>query len=366
MIEEWRQIVIENAAWFIGWGGLIIGIVFGFIVQRTNFCTMGSLSDILTFGDYRRFRAWLLAGAVAIAGVWLLERAGVADMAESMYLAPSLGWHANIVGGAMFGFGMVFAGGCISRNLVRAGGGDLRSVFVLIVTGIFGYITIGGLLGPLRVSLFGPATIELSQYGMETQRSGELLATLTGIDLATAITATAAVIVAAIAIYCFKDRDFRTSPTHLAAGFGIGLCVVAGWLLTGLAADEFADIPVQLISLSFVRPSGDTLDYAMRYTALGPPGFGVVTTIGAILGGSIGALTSGRFILTTFADVPDSLRNMFGAVLMGVGGVLALGCTVGQAMTGFSTLAIGSILTFAAIVAGGVAGIKTMERMLGG
>ena len=108
MIEEWRQAVIESAAFYVGWGGLIIGIVFGFVVQRTNFCTMGSISDILSFGDYRRFRSWLLAGAVAIVGVWWIERAGVADMAESMYLTPSLGWLANIVGGAMFGFGMVY------------------------------------------------------------------------------------------------------------------------------------------------------------------------------------------------------------------------------------------------------------------
>ena len=366
MIEEWRQAVIESAAFYVGWGGLIIGIVFGFIVQRTNFCTMGSISDILSFGDYRRFRSWLLAGAVAIVGVWWIERAGVADMAESMYLTPSLGWLANIVGGAMFGFGMVFAGGCISRNLVRAGGGDLRSLVVLVITGIFGFMTIGGLLGPLRVSLFTPGTVDLGEYGMETQRTGELLATLSGMEPSTATTLTMIVVVGAIAIYCIMNRDFRSSPTHLVAGIGIGLCVIAGWFLTGLASDEFADVPVQLISLSYVRPTGDTLDYAMRYTALGPPGFGVVTTIGAILGGTIGALVSGSFNLTTFADVPDSLRNMFGAVLMGVGGVLALGCTVGQAMTGFSTLAIGSIITFVAIVIGGIAGVKAMERILGG
>ena len=364
MIDLWRETVVELAGFYIGWGGLIIGIVFGFIVYRTNFCTMGSISDILSFGDYRRFRSWLLAGATAIVGVYWIESIGVADMSESMYLTPSLGWLANIVGGLLFGFGMVFAGGCISRNLVRAGGGDLRSLVVLLITGIFAYITIGGLLGPLRVAIFSPSTIDLEQYGMETQRTGEILARLTGMGDGTAGLATVAVIAGAIAIYCFRDAGFRTSPPHLVAGFGIGLCIIAGWFLTGLASDEFADVPVQLISLTYVRPAGDLIDYLMRYTALGPPGFGVVTTAGALIGGALGALSMGRFSLTTFADTRDSIRNMLGAALMGIGGVIALGCTVGQGMTGLSTLALGSIITFMAIVTGGAVGVKTLERIL--
>jgi len=165
-----------------------------------------------------------------------------------------------------------------------------------------------------------------------------------------------------IFIYCFRDASFRTSPQHIWAGLGLGLCVVAGWFLTALAFDDFADVPVQLVSLSFVRPAGDSLEYLMRYTALGTPGFGIVTTAGALIGGFIGALRTKRLHLTTFADKNDTLRNMFGAALMGIGGVLALGCTVGQAMTGFSTLAVGSILTFVFIVAGGIAGVKTMEN----
>ena len=363
VIELWKEAVVESAAWYIGWGGLLIGLVFGYIVYKTNFCTMGSISDILSFGDYRRFRAWLLAGAVAIIGVALIGRLGIADMTQTMYLAPSFTWGANIAGGLLFGFGMVFSGGCISRNLVRAGGGDMRSVVVLLIAGIFGYMTIGGMLGPLRVMFFTPFTLNLADLGMDTQSLGDVLAHVTGISAATASTGAVVAIAGALLIYCLMDGEFRTSGRDLAAGVGIGLCVVAGWFLTALAFDDFADVPVQLISLTFVRPTGDTLDYAMRFTALGAPGFGIVTTVGALLGGFLGALTSGRFSLTTFADKNDSLRNMFGAALMGIGGVLALGCTVGQAMTGFSTLAIGSILTFVFIVIGGVAGMKTMEAM---
>jgi hypothetical protein len=296
-------------------------------------------------------------------GVAAIEGAGVANMADSMYLAPNLNWLANIAGGLMFGFGMVFAGGCISRNLVRAGGGDLGSVVVLIITGIFAFITIGGLIGPLRVAIFDPTAIDLAGSGMETQRLGEIISWASGLSAQTAIFISVLVIAAVLLIYCFKDASFRSSPRDIVAGFGIGLCVTAGWFLTGLAADEFADVPVQLISLTYVRPAGDTIDYLMRYTALGPPGFAVTTTFGAIAGGFIGAVSSGRLSLSSFADSGDAARNMVGAVLMGIGGVLALGCTVGQAITGFSTLAVGSIITFAAIVTGGVAGIKTMERI---
>lgn len=355
------ETMIESAPFYIGWGGLVIGIVFGFIVYRTNFCTMGSISDILSFGDYNRFRAWLLAAATAIIGVALLERNDIWDMNVSMYQATSLAWGGHVVGGLLFGFGMVFAGGCVSRNLVRAGGGDLRSIVVLMITGIFGYMTIGGLLGPLRVSLFTPLTADLSG-SMDDQRIGSLLSSITGMGWETANLVSVIVIAGGILIYCFKDKQFRSAGNHIVAGLGIGLCVIAGWALTGLTFDEFADNP-QLISLSYVRPAGDTMDYVMRFTALGAPGFGIVTLAGALIGGFIGAASRGRLHLTTFADQSDSIRNMFGAALMGIGGVLALGCTVGQALTGFSTLAIGSLITFIFIVVGGIVGVKAMESL---
>jgi len=170
------------------------------------------------------------------------------------------------------------------------------------------------------------------------------------------------VIVLAVLIYCFKDASFRGSKADIIGGVGIGLCVVAGWAVTGLAFDEF-EANAAVISLTYVRPAGDSLDYLMRYTALGAPDFGVASLVGALIGGFLGALYGKRLHLTTFAGPSDAVRNMFGAALMGIGGVLALGCTVGQALTGVSTLAIGSFLTFAFIVVGGIAGIKTMENM---
>lgn len=364
MIENMRELVVEDSGFYVSIFGLLIGIVFGFIVYVTNFCTMGSISDIINFGDYRRFRSWLLAAAVAITGTFYLQGAGITDFSSAIYLTPNFNWLANIIGGLIFGFGMVFSGGCVSRNLVRAGAGDLRSALVLVATGIFGYMTIGGILGPLRVAIFNPTQIDLTEYNLENQSAGSLLSLLTDIDAATANLAAMVVIVAALLIYCLKDASFRKSSTHIFAGVGLGLCVIAGWMLTGLAYDEFADQAVPIASLTFVRPTGDTLEYLMRFTAFGAPGFAVVTVVGTLLGGFLGALIRGRLSVLTFSDPKDTVHSLFGAALMGIGGVLALGCTVGQALSGFSTLAVGSMITFLFIVIGGIIGLKYMERLI--
>ncbi|MEZ5715959.1 MAG: YeeE/YedE family protein [Paracoccaceae bacterium] len=358
MLEAWKEAVVESPAFYVGWGGLLIGLVFGALIVRTNFCTMGSLSDIANFGDWRRFRSWLLALAVAMLGVLWLERTGLGDRTTSIYLASRLTLGGHILGGLMFGIGMVFAGGCASKNLARAGGGDLRSLIVLIVIGLTAYMTIGGIFAQTRVAIVDATSFDL---GLETQGLDTLLAAATGLDAGLAQLITVLALAGGIAIFAFADKGFRSSPVHILAGVGVGLCVLAGWVLTALAYDEFADNPV-IASLSYVRPAGDSVDYLMRFTAYETVGFAVATTAGALLGAFLMSLISKKFFVATFSDKGDTLRNLGGAVLMGIGGVTALGCTVGQAVTGASTLALGSFITFAAIVAGGFIGMKLMER----
>lgn len=365
-MDPLRELLASNSAVSLAIGGVIIGFVFGFAVYRTNFCTMGSLSDIVNFEDYRRFRAWLLAIAVAILGTQLLQLAGVVDLSKSMYPSANLNWLGNIIGGFIFGFGMVFTGGCTSRNLARAGGGDIRSLIVLIFVGIFAYMTIGGLFGPVRAELQNLSQVNLSDADIGSQGLDEVLSKLTGMDHNISLWLVILALAGGFSLYCMKDKGFRSSPEHVVSGVMVGLCVVAGWAVTGLAFDEFADRTQSPISLTYVRPSGDILEYLMRFTADMIPTFGVATVIGALVGSFAAAISMGRFQITTFADAGDTLRNLGGAALMGIGGVLALGCTVGQAITGFSTLALGSLITFVMIVAGGILGLKTMERMLMG
>jgi uncharacterized membrane protein YedE/YeeE len=361
-VSAFRDSLAQNAALALALGGLLIGFIFGWVVYRTNYCAMGSLSDIHNFGDYRRFRAWLLAAATALVGATLLEAAGVVDLARSMYLAPSFNWAGHIVGGLIFGIGMVLAGGCPSRNLARTGGGDLRALLTLVVLGLVAFMTIAGVLAPARAALEGATSVRLGTA--PSQGLGELLSAQAGPAPALAKTAVTALIAAIALGYCFADGKFRKSPVHVVSGLAVGLLVILGWALTGLAYDEMAARPTPPISLTYIRPVGDTLQWLALYTATPMPGFGVASVLGALIGAFAAAVTARRFHLTTFANAGDTVRNLLGAALMGVGGVMALGCTVGQAVTGVSTLALGSFVTFAAIVAGGFVGLRLLERWI--
>ncbi len=356
-----RDYLTSHASQSLAVGGFIIGLLLGAIVFRTNFCAMGSISDIVSFGDYRRFRAWLLAGATAIIGAQWLQHAGVVDLSKSMYLAPSLNWAGNLIGGTLFGFGMVFAGGCASRNLARVGGGDIRSLITLLVLGVSAYIAMTGILGPFRLALEQATAIPL---GAATQSLSDLGGKLFNARPGAAVPTATAAVVGILLAFCFMDPKFRTSWLHIASGIGVGLCVVAGWALTGLTFDELADKPVAPVSLTFVRPSGDTLEWLQRSTALGLPSFAVASVFGTIVGAFMMAQASGQFRIATFSDKGDTLRNLGGAVLMGIGGIMALGCTIGQGITGLSTLAAGSFLTLAGLIGGGVLGVRALEKLL--
>jgi uncharacterized membrane protein YedE/YeeE len=361
-MDALRELMTANQPLALAVGGLVIGLLFGAVVARTNFCVMGSISDMVTFGDRRRFRAWMLAAGTAMIGTQALAAAGVVPLEASMYLSPNLNWLGHIAGGLIFGFGMVFAGGCPSRNLARLGGGDLRSLMTLIVLGIVAHMTMGGLLGPARAEMERLTAFSLSGLRIPSQGLGEIAGVLSGVSPALASAVVASVVGGGLLAWCFRDAAFRGSSVHVLSGLSIGLIVAAGWAVTGLAYDELAHRPTAPISLTYVRPVGDALEWLQRTTALGLPGFGVASVFGAVLGAFATARMMGRFRLTTFSDLGDTLRGFFGAALMGIGGVLGLGCTIGQGITGVSTLAAGSFLTLLAIIAGGIAGVRALER----
>ncbi|MCE1236892.1 MAG: YeeE/YedE family protein [Hyphomicrobiales bacterium] len=362
-MEGLHDLLSADAATSIAIGGLVIGILFGAIVQKTNYCTMGSLSDLLNFGDARRLRAWVFSSAVAIAATQALRLYGGLDLSKAIYLTTTFDWLGAVVGGLVFGFGMVFAGGCGSRNLVRAGTGDLRSLVVVIVIGLTAYATIGGVLGPARAALANATSIDLASAHMADQSVGAFLARFSSLDPGTAEKIAAAAIVLAMSGWALADRGFVASPNHILGAIGVGACVAAGWALTALAYDEMASSAAVPTSLTFVRPSGDALDWIERYTAGPIPNFGVASLFGTMIGAFLAAAATGKLKLSTFFDVQDMQRNLFGAVLMGIGGVMALGCTVGQALTGAATLAVGSFLTFAGLIVGGILGMKTLENL---
>ncbi len=340
--------------------GFAFGMIFGAAVQRSNYCTMGAISDVVLMGDSRRARAGVLSVAVALLGSQFLEVLGIADLSKSIYRTPVLGWLGAIAGGTAFGFGMVLAGGCGSRILVRTGAGNLKSLVAVIVLAITALMTLRGLIAPLRRPFEQATQINLRGIGVTSQGLPDLVARATGLGLGPLRIALAIVIGLAFAIWALASPSLRRDRALLAAAVIIGLVIPAAWAATTWAArDPFE--PMQVASLSFVAPIGDGLQFLMFFTGASLS-FGAATVGGVIAGAFIAAILSGSFRVEGFSDTHDLIRHMVGGMLMGFGGVLALGCTVGQGLSGLSTLAVGSFIAVAGIVFGGVLGIRWLEN----
>lgn len=337
-----------------------LGIIFGFVAHRTRFCTMGAVSDLMLMGDWRRMRAWFLTIAVAMTGSQALHMAGIIDLDRAFYLTPNLGWLGGILGGLLFGFGMTLAGGCGNKTLVRLGGGNLKSLVVLLVLGFFAYATQRGIVGWARVRLEDATNIDLKAHGHTTQGLPEILSHLSGLPLPSARVALLCVIVLAILVFCFKDAAFRASRRDIAAGILLGLLIPAGWAASGvLGADDFD--PAPLVSFAFIAPIGESLQYLMTFTGASI-NFGVAAVGGVILGAFLSTLQEKSLRIESFGDTDDLVRHLAGAALMGIGGVTTMGCTVGQGLTGMSTLSLGSLIALLSIIAGGCFGMRYLEE----
>lgn len=341
----------------------LLGLLFGAIGQRTNFCTMGAVSDWVNMGDKNRLRAWLLAIGVAILATGYLQWSGRIDLQQSIYLTPNFGWLGHLLGGLLFGIGMTLASGCGQRTLVRVGGGNLKSLVVLLVLGITAYMTLRGLLALVRVDLVETTNEDLTALGLAGQGLPDILGRLTGMgDLRMMSLMVALALGGGLVAYSFASVSFRRSFDDILAGIAIGLIVAAGWYATGVAGfDDFE--PTRLESFTFVAPTGESLMYLMTFTG-STIGFGVAAVFGVILGSFLYAVLSGRFRIEAFVSTGDLARHLVGAVLMGFGGVLSLGCTIGQGVTGMSTLAAGSLLTLVSIVFGSALTMKTEFHLL--
>lgn len=342
--------------------GFLAGALFGATAQITHFCTLGAISDALLMGNLNRLRAWLLAIAVALIGSQFLHLLGWIDLNGAAYLTPSLSWLGAIAGGFLFGFGMSRTGGCGNRTLVRLGAGNLKSLVVILVMGLFAAMTMRGPIAVIRLQLESRLDLDLTEAGFAQQGLTDLFAAITGLEASLVRLSLTLLIGGGLLIYCLGNADFRASPRNQAAGLILGLLIPAGWAITGILGNDPFD-PVRLASFTFVGPTADGLLYLMTFTGA-TLDFGIAAIGGVILGAFAMALATRSFRLETFTDADDFIRHLTGAALMGIGGVLAMGCTIGQGMTGLSTLALSSLLTFAAILAGGVVGIRQLERAL--
>lgn len=357
----------------VAWGGFILALIFGWVASKTNFCTMGAISDVVNMEHWGRMRMWLMAIAVAVVGTSLLSHFELVDLSKSIYQRAQLPWLSMLVGGALFGVGMTLAGGCVNKNLLRVGGGSLRSLVVLTFVGLSAYMTLKGLFGQWRASFLDPVSINLAAWGMQSQSLAEALANATGLTAKAALLMAAGIAALGLLIFALKDRRFRANRNQVLGALVLGLLVAVGWYLTGHIG--FADNPETLEmsyfgtntrtleSFSFVAPTAYGLELLLLWTDKSlRVTFGIASALGIVLGSLLYSLTTRSFRWEGFASFADLYKQLIGAVLMGFGGVTAMGCTVGQGLTGISTLALGSLLTLAAIVAGAVATMKWQQR----
>lgn len=337
-------------ATLVAWGGFLIGLVFGAVGQRTGFCLTSGLKGALVTGDGGRLRGFSLALAIAVLGTRAIESLGLVALGGSLYLQPGFAPLLFTAGGLLFGYGMVLANGCGARSLVLLGSGNLRSFVVLVCLGVAALAVLTGLLAPLRLQ-----AVALTPSAPSIGQPTTLGEWLSGFGLPGALAAWLAALALALLLIA-AARPHRLGRADLIGGIVVGLLVPAGWLVTGsLGADVFEPVPIE--SLTFVAPVGEAIQYTMLATGM-TLGFGVAVVGGVLAGALAAALASRSFRLEGFTSPQRMLRSMAGGATMGIGGALCLGCSIGQGLSGVSTLSLGSLLAATAILAGAGLGLR--------
>ncbi|MBT8112689.1 MAG: YeeE/YedE family protein [Gammaproteobacteria bacterium] len=343
--------------------GFIIAMVFGFVGNKTHFCSMGAISDVVNMGSKGRMGAWFLAIGIAILGVQYLYISGLVDIDASVYRSPNLYLLSYILGGILFGIGMTLAAGCGQRNLVRVGGGNLKALIVLIVLGVTAYMTMRGVLAIVRLEYVYSINADLTNQGINNQGLLSYIGSLLKLEDISLLQKIGGFVVAfGFIAYAFKHEEFRKSFDNILAGVAIGACVVAAWYVTGYVGQDDFD-PITPQGMAFIGPTGNTISYLMTFTGA-EINFGIAVVFGMIVGSFLYAIISGNFRIETFNNKSEMVNHLVGAVMMGFGGVLSFGCTIGQGVTGMSTLAIGSFLTLASIIFGSALTMKIQYHML--
>jgi uncharacterized membrane protein YedE/YeeE len=379
----------EGLSFFI-WSTFIISVILGAIVNKTNFCTMGAVSDMVNIGDYGRFRAWILAIAVATLGVSIFEYMQLVNVTETFpgYRSTQLIYAENILGGILFGIGMTFASGCGNKTLIRIGGGNIKSILVFIIIALIAYymtnpfpdsdktlysVLFYDWLNPLAVSLDSNQDLGALVSGFISSDNSQTLRLIAGL-----------VVASGMLFYVFKAADFRSSKDNILGGVIIGLVILSAWYTSSnitifaedthyslsdyyeewdMLAEDDEGKPATARALSaqsftFINPIGQTYGFIKNAFDSALLTFGLISVFGVILGSFLWSLINKSFRVEWFVDFKDFLNHFIGAILMGFGGVLALGCTIGQGITGMSTLALGSIITFISIIFGSALTMK--------
>lgn len=357
--------------------GFAIAVVLGAVATKTNFCTMGAVSDVVNMGDTGRMRAWLFALAIAILGVIGLQYLGLVDMgltasndtANPPYLTSNFAWPRYILGGLIFGVGMTLGSGCGNKTLIRLGGGNLKSLFVLAAIGVSAYAMIFTNFSYVAfLQWMEPAFINLGDMGLSDQGVHSVIGAITGNDSESLRYIVGLVIAGLLVVWAFLSTDFSKSFDNILAGLVIGLCVAAAWYVTAgemgqllIEEKEFMDDPpfaAGAQAFTFVQPAGHLIHWANGGFAMNLFSFALAAGSGVLVGAFVYSILFKKFRIEWFSGWKDFFNHIIGGLLMGTGGVLSMGCTIGQGVTGASTLAIGSFVTLIAIILGSALTMK--------
>ncbi len=351
----------------------LAALIMGAVSAKTNFCTMGAVSDWVNMGDLNRLRAWLLAILVAILGVYVLQISGLISLEDTRmpYRSPIFFWPRYMLGGLLFGIGMTLAGGCAKKSLIRVGGGSLKSLLVLLIAGLMVWVLMKTRLFSI---LFEPWVSQLSpdlrQWGLADQGLDTLLAAMPLLESGPVSGSIAVALLSLCIGLCLCSKSFWRSYWQWIGGLTVGLVVTAGWYITGGPSGQlwiedglFMEQPpygLGVQSYTFISTLGETAVYLQQAGDQPQLSFGVMALTGVICGSFLYHLIGRHLHLEWFVSWADALRHVAGGLLMGLGGVLALGCTIGHGVTGLSTLALGSLLTLIMIVLGSALSMKVM------
>lgn len=356
------------------WITFALSALFGAIVQRTHFCTMGAIADVLTMGNTLRLRQWVLAAGVAIVGFGLLAAGGWIEAADSVYAGPRWMWLSSLSGGVLFGIGMVLASGCGSKNLVRMGTGNLKALVVFLAMALASYATLRGITAVLRDRTVDRVFLEFEQPAIV----GSLVAAAGGWSAPQVLGVVALLAGLPLVAWALAAKAFRTAD-NLLAGFGIGAVIVGMWWVSGslghvvehpetLEPTYLATRTGRMEALTFTAPLAYAIDWLMFFSDSNQRlSIAVVSVAGVIVGAAVMALATRQFRWEGFKTTEDLGNHLVGGTLMGVGGVTALGCTIGQGLSGLSNLSLTSFTAVAGIVGGAVLALRyqiwRLERM---
>jgi len=343
MLDAWGDANVAAAI------GLFGGVFLGLAARLGRFCTLGAIEDYLYGENDLRLRMWVLAIGCAIIGSFGLMATGLFDPSGSFYLSLQFSPLASIVGGLLFGYGMALAGNCGYGALARLGGGDMRSFVIVLVMGISAYATISGPLAWMRGALF-----PTKPSGSVPSGLAHTLGDVTGLSISAIGLAIGCVIVAV----AFAGNSLRRSRVSIIWAVAVGLAVTSAWAgMQYVQNNGFDDLTV--VSHTFSAPLGEVILYGM--TASGQSlSFGIGSVCGVLIGAFMGSLIKGHFRWEACEDPRELRRQIMGAAMMGIGAVIAMGCSIGQGISAFSLLAFSAPVTCAAIFAGAALGLRQL------